>query len=132
MIFDEMPPMRAYLLQMTFLMGLYVVLIVLVERVDFATDFSQPGFLYGTALAPALPVAGMVAALVKLMERSDEFMRAVLAKRFIVASGLVYCLCTGWGFLELYAGAPDFPLFLVFPAFWGALGVVTPFIRSSR
>jgi hypothetical protein len=66
------------------------------------------------------------------MERSDEFLRTLMAKRFIAATGLIYAASTVWGFLELYAGAPDFPLYLVFTAFAVAYSLVTPFIKSTR
>lgn len=132
MIFDHLSPNRAYIAQMAVFGALYVALIALVESVDFERDFTQPVFVYLAATAPAVPISGTVLAVLKLMERSDEYVRAVMAKRFIAATGLVYILGTGWGFLELYAEVPDFPLYLIFAAFWAAFGVVSPFIKSTR
>lgn len=132
MIFDNMSPGRAYVARVAFFMALYVFLIVLVERIDFERDFSQPVLLYLMALGPGVPIVGVIAALLRLMRDSDEYVRALTAKRFVAATGLVYAVGTIWGFLELYAGVPDFPLYLIFAAFWGAYGLVTPFIKSSR
>jgi hypothetical protein len=37
-----------------------------------------------------------------------------------------------WGFGESFAGAPHLPAWLVYPLFWAAYGVVSPFIRASN
>jgi hypothetical protein len=66
------------------------------------------------------------------MNDSDEFVRALTAKRFIVASGLAMALLSGWGFMESYGGAAHAPGWLIYPLFWGLFGLISPFIRSSR
>ncbi|MFZ5729336.1 MAG: hypothetical protein ACOY4G_08305 [Pseudomonadota bacterium] len=84
------------------------------------------------ALAVAAPVAGQLWALLALMRDSDEFVRAVEAKRFILASGGAIALFSAWGFGESYANAPHAPGWLVFPLFWAIYGAVSPFVRTSR
>ncbi len=88
------------------------------------------GILLG--LSVAAPIAGQLWATVSLMNESDEFVRAVTAKRFVVASGLAMALFSAWGFAESYGGAPHAPGWLIYPLFWGLFGLVTPFLRSSR
>lgn len=132
MIFDRLPAERAYRSQLAVFGAMYVALIVVAERIDFTRDFRDPVLPYVVAAAPAVPIIGMMLAVLKLMARSDEFVRALMAKRFIVATGLVYAAGTVWGFLELYAGAPDAPLYLIFAAFWLAFGLTSPFIKSTR
>jgi hypothetical protein len=67
-----------------------------------------------------------------LIAESDEYVRALTAKRFIVAAGLAMALFSAWGFAESYAGAPHAPGWLVFALFWLAYGVVSPFVRTTR
>jgi hypothetical protein len=67
-----------------------------------------------------------------MLTRLDEFVRALLAKRFIAASALTFMAATTWGFLEMYAELRHLPAWLVYPTFWLMFGVVTPFIRTSR
>ena len=129
MIFDQMPPRQAYKVQLLLFMVSYALLLVVAERTE--GRFS-PATSYLAAVAPALPIGGVVWAMLRFIGRSDEFVRALTAKRFIVASGAVYALATAWGFLELYAGVPGFPLYLIFPVFCGVLGVVGLFIKTSR
>ena len=67
-----------------------------------------------------------------LMRESDEFVRAMTAKQFIIATGVAMAIAVFWGFCETFANAPHLPAWLIYPLFWAAQGVVSPFIRSSR
>ncbi len=78
------------------------------------------------------PIVGQIWATLSLMRETDEFFRAVMAKQFIVASGLAMALFTGWGFAESFAGAPHAPGWYIYPLFWGLVGLTAPFIRSSQ
>ncbi|WP_300575422.1 hypothetical protein [Phenylobacterium sp.] len=84
------------------------------------------------ALAVAAPVAGQIWAVLAWMRDSDEFVRALAAKRFVIASGAAMALFSAWGFLETYAGAAHAPGWLIYPLFWAAFGLVTPLVRNSR
>jgi len=84
------------------------------------------------ALAVSAPVAGQMWATLSLMKESDEFVRSLTAKQFIVSAGIAMALFSTWGFGESYAGAPHAPGWLVYPLFWGVYGCVAPFIRTSR
>lgn len=84
------------------------------------------------ALAVAAPVAGQIWAVLVWMRDSDEFVRALAAKRFVIASGAAMALFSAWGFLETYAGAAHAPGWLIYPLFWAAFGLVTPLVRNSR
>lgn len=91
----------------------------------------QPA-LYVFAGLVSLPIFAQIWATVVAMRDSDEFMRAVMAKRFILAAGGAFALFSAWGFAESFAGAPHAPGWLVYPLFWGLYGLVTPFVRSSH
>lgn len=94
-------------------------------------DIHAPGS-WVLALAVAAPVAGQLWATLALMHDSDEFVRAITAKRFILASGVAMALFSAWGFLESYASAPHVPGWMIYPLFWGAFGIVAPFVRTTR
>ncbi len=83
-------------------------------------------------LVVAAPVAGQIWATLALMQESDEFVRILTAKRFIIASGLAMAVFSGWGYLESFAHAPHAPGWFIYPLFWAAYGVVTPFVRTTR
>lgn len=95
-------------------------------------DIGSPVAAWGLALAVSAPVIGQIWATLSLMRESDEFVRAVVAKQFILASGLAMAVASVWGFGESYAAAPHLPAWLIYPLFWACFGVVAPFVRSSR
>lgn len=122
---------RRYLVRTMAFMGGYV--LVNIAAIVGAFDEiigEQAGLVLG--LAVAAPVAGQIWATLALMSESDEFVRAITAKRFIIASGLAMALFSGWGFMESYGAAPHVPGWVIYPLFWGLFGVVTPFVKSSR
>ena len=84
------------------------------------------------AAAVSAPVIGQLWATLSLMRDSDEFVRAVIAKQFIIASGMAMALATLWGFGESYADAYHVPAWMIYPLFWACFGLVAPFVRSSR
>lgn len=95
-------------------------------------DIQSTPAAWALALTVSAPVIGQLWATLSLMRDSDEFVRAVIAKQFIVASGMAMALSTIWGFGESYADAPHIEAWLIYPLFWACFGVVAPFIRSSR
>lgn len=125
------PPFREYVLGTWGFMGLYAVSIALTSRWAGTADWPQPA-LYAAALLPSLAIGGQLWVTLRLINRVDEFLRAVMAKRFIAAAAVAFMLATSWGFLETIADAPHLPAWLIYPAFWGAFGLVSPFIRTSR
>lgn len=94
-------------------------------------DRSAPGsWLLG--LAVAAPVVGQLWATLALMHDADEFVRALTAKRFILASGAAMAIFTAWGFVEEYARAPHVPGYVIYMLFWLCYGLVSPFVRTTR
>lgn len=84
------------------------------------------------AVVVSAPIIGQIWSTLELMRESDEFVRAVTARQFIIASGLAMAGATLWGFGETFAGAPHIPAWMVYPLFWGAFGCVAPFVKSSN
>jgi hypothetical protein len=87
--------------------------------------------LYGLAVLPALPIGGTILTFLDYIKRVDEYMRAMLVKRFIIATGLTLFLCTAWGFMEENAGAHHFSLYLVYPLFWALFGLTSLIMRQA-
>lgn len=87
--------------------------------------------LYALAVLPALPIGGTILTFLAYIERVDEYLRAVLVRRFIIATGLTLFICTAWGFLENNAGAHHFSLYLVYPLFWGLFGITSLILRKA-
>lgn len=96
-----------------------------------AFDNATPRGAVALALVVSAPLAGQIWAMLAYMRDADEFMRSVMARRFILSSGIAMVLFCAWGFLEIYAGAWHAPGSLLLPLFWAAYGAVCPFVRIS-
>ena len=129
---DITRPGRTYTITVAGWMILYVVLLVgVIYGVRQGTVPEGP-LRYALALLPAIPVAGVMFAVGKLMRDSDEYVRALMAVRFITAAGITFTLATAWGFLEAIAGAPHIELYWVFVAFWIVYPLCTALVRNVR
>ncbi|MDQ0464543.1 hypothetical protein QO010_002324 [Caulobacter ginsengisoli] len=85
---------------------------------------------YALAIAPGIPLLGVITVIgLYLAEEKDEFERTVLVESMLWGIGVTLAICSVWGLLEVYAGAPRLWVFLVGPIFCGAYGLATPLIR---
>jgi hypothetical protein len=121
---------RQYLIRTWLFMGGYVA--VNIAAIFGAFDDARGPGAVALALTVSAPLAGQIWAILAYMRDSDEFVRGLMAKRFIVASGIAIALASAWGFMEIYAHAKHVSASLIFPLFCAAYGAVTPFIRNSH
>ncbi len=105
--------------------------------IAFLTWGSGAGWLpewaiWAIAVVAAASVVGQFAAAYRLVSVQDEFVRGITAKRVIAATGLTITAAVLWGLVQQFLTVPTVPLWVAYPFFWGAFGLVTPFIRTSR
>jgi putative oxidoreductase len=125
------PAGRRYVVRTFAFMAPYVAINVAAILGAFDEIYGRPQ-AWVLALAVSAPVIGQIWATLSLMNESDEFIRALIARQFILAAGLAMAIASVWGFGESYAGAFHLPAWLIYPLFWACFGVVAPFVRSSR
>lgn len=123
---------RRYVLRTMAFMIPYVLICVSMMVTDVFDEVIGKPAGWILAAAVSAPVIGQLWATLSLIRDSDEFVRALTAKQFIVSAGLAMALATFWGFAETFAAAPHLPGWLVYAAFWGILGCVAPFIRTTN
>lgn len=123
---------RRYIVRTIGFMVPYMALCIAMMVTDAFDQIMGGPAAWVLAAVVSTPVIGQIWATLALMRESDEFVRAVTAKQFIVAAGVAMAAATFWGFGETFAGAPHLPAWLIYPLFWGAFGIVSPFIRDSN
>ena len=96
------PAMKAYNQRMIWLsLGYAIFLIAAVY--GFKHDLLQGEIAYVVAILPALPIIGIFAAMGRyLVEETDEFVRMLMVRQTLWASGFTLSLATIWGFLESF------------------------------
>lgn len=100
------PATRRYLIRMTVLMSLYVVLIFAAGWTFRHTAIAGP-LAYALAIAPALPIIGVFWAIMRLLvEEPDEFIRMLLVRQCLIATGFCLTVMTIWEFLQNYDLVP--------------------------
>ena len=88
--------------------------------------------LWAIVLVVAGTVAAQFFAAYRLVAEQDEFIRGINAKRGIAAAGVTITVAVLWGLAQQFLAVPQVPMWVIYPFFWGAFGIVTPFIRSSH
>ncbi|MEO5613258.1 MAG: hypothetical protein ABIT68_11025 [Sphingomicrobium sp.] len=79
---------------------------------------------YGVAVLPALPIIGIFAAIGRyLVEEQDEYLRMLMVRQTLWASGFALSLATIWGFLESFALAGHVEAYYIAVAWFFGLGL---------
>lgn len=125
------PPSRTYVIWSS------VNWIGFIAAVAFLTWGSKRGalpdyVLWAIVLVVAGTVAGQFVAAYRLVTAQDEFVRGITAKRGIAAAGVTITVAVLWGLAQQFLDVPQVPMWVIYPFFWGAVGMVTPFISDSH
>jgi hypothetical protein len=128
---DAWPSSRTYVIWSSFNW------IAFIAAVAFLTWGTSSGNLpdYGVwavVVVAAGSVGAQFFAAYRLVAGQDEFIRGITVKRGIAALGATITIAVLWGLAQQFLLVPRVPMWLVYPLFWGAFGMVSPFIRTSR
>jgi hypothetical protein len=79
---------------------------------------------YVMATLPALPIIGIFAAIgLYLVEEQDEYVRMLMVRQTLWASGFALSLATVWGFLESFELVGHIESYYVAVLWFGGLGI---------
>ena len=79
---------------------------------------------YGAAILPALPIIGIFAAIGRyLVEEQDEYVRMLMIRQTLWASGIALSLATIWGFLESFDLVGHIEAYYVAVLWFAGLGI---------
>jgi hypothetical protein len=100
------PAIRSYLIRLAVLMTIYV--ITLLTAVTLFKSHAVSGIAaYALAILPALPIIGVFWAVMRfLVEEPDEFIRMLLVRQSLVATGFCLTVMTIWEFLQNFDLVP--------------------------
>ena len=118
------PAQRRYILRFMPLMTAYVLILFAANRY---ADAHHPA---GLALAmlsilPTLPLLGVILVMgLYLLEERDEFIRNRLIVSMLWGTGILLAVATVWGFLENTGMVGHPPVYLAFPLWCAAFGIV--------
>ena len=118
------PAMRRYTRSILLLSVAYA--LILFGTVGFFQD--HPGIAdvtaYVIAALPALPIIGMIFVIGRyLVEERDEYLRMLMARQALIATGITLSVATLWGFVEDAGLAPHIPSYHVAVLWFAGFGV---------
>ena len=88
---------------------------------------------WALALLPALPLIGIFAAMGRyLIEEKDEYLRSIVARQSLIASGFMLIVTTCWGFLQSFGQLPHADFYWAAILWFGGLGVGSCVNRLAR
>jgi len=81
-------------------------------------------FAWLMAILPALPILGIFAAIGRyLVEESDEYLRMIMIRQTLWASGFALSIATVWGFFESFEMVGHVQSYAVAVLWFGGLGL---------
>ena len=100
MIRYKSPAIRRYVIRIAALMSFYLVALLGASRA-FRADLVSGPAAYVLAIVPALPIIGVFWAVMRLLvEEPDEFMRLLMVRQALIATGFCLTVMTIWEFLQ--------------------------------
>lgn len=117
------PAWRRYNIRVVWLSALYAIFI-LAAVYGFKHGMVGDGIAYVVAILPALPIIGIFAAIGRyLVEEQDEYVRMLMVRQTLWASGFALSAATIWGFLESFGLAGHVDAYYIAVLWFGGLGL---------
>jgi len=124
------PAWRRYIGRYMIGMGIWGALFFPMIWAAYSHRLPGAPWIYIVTAAPAFGVAIVVWSMLRYLgEETDEYQRLLNTRAFVVATGMVLVLTTGWGLMQWFAGLPKVSLFNVFLMFLACQGVATGWVR---
>jgi hypothetical protein len=116
-------PYRVYNHRVIWLSALYAVFLVGAVYA-FKHHLLSGVAAYAAALLPALPIIWIFAAMGRyLVEEQDEYVRNLMVRQTLWASGFALSVATVWGFLESFDLAGHIDSYYIVIVWFGGLGL---------
>lgn len=87
--------------------------------------------LWALALVPAVTVIIQTFMAYSLISKQDEFVRALVAKRMLAATGATITAVVAYAPFQQLLNAPEVPAWVIYPLFWGLFGMLSGLIREG-
>jgi hypothetical protein len=116
------PAWKRYNIRVVWL-SLFYAIFLLAAVYAFKHQLLGGPIAYVAAVAPALPIVGIFVAMGRyLIEEQDEYLRMILVRQSLWASGFALSLATMWGFLESFDMVGHIDSYYVAVVWFGGLG----------
>jgi drug/metabolite transporter (DMT)-like permease len=131
-MFHRSPAQRRYNYRVIGLSLAYAAALIGVSFVFRASQPSGP-LAWLLALLPALPLVGIFVAMGRyLVEEGDEYLRMLVTRQSLVATGFMLIVTTCWGFLQSFDQLPRVDFYWAAILWFAGLGIGSCANRLAR
>jgi hypothetical protein len=117
------PARRRYVLRVAIATAAYLVTLAVAVRFVGRDEVTGP-LAWLLALLPGLSVTGFFWAIARLLiEEKDEYLRVLLVRQILIATGFALSVATAWGFLEDFRLVPHVDAYAIAMLWFFGLGV---------
>ena len=117
------PAWKRYNIRVVWLSVLYSVFLIAAVY-GFKHEMLSGAGAYAAAILPAIPVIGIFAAIGRyLVEEQDEYVRMLMVRQTLWASGFAISISTIWGFLENFDLVGHVDSYYIVVLWFGGLGL---------
>jgi len=117
------PAIRRYNRRVLVLSVIYAVLLFAMLYLFRRAALHGP-IAYVVAILPAIPLIGVFLALgAYIVEETDEYLRLLMVRQALIASGVMLSVMTAWGFLEGVGLVPHIPAYFAAVLWFGGLWI---------
>ena len=81
--------------------------------------------LVALSLVPGLAIVGQIGVTLNYLRKADEYLKAMMARRLIIACMATLAIFTVWGFLETFAGVTGPSGWASYCIMWGLFGIIS-------
>jgi hypothetical protein len=115
---------KRYNWRMIWLWLLYAALLLLIAVYTFRHRLLSGPAAYLVAILPAIPIIGVFATVGRyLVEEQDEYLRMLMVRQTLWASGFALSIATVWGFLESFALVGHIDAYYIAVVWFFGLGI---------
>jgi hypothetical protein len=108
-----------------FSVGLWLVFLVALLAIEFALARDWTAQVrFGLACVPFITVVLQFRLSWATLMAQDEIVRGVHAERFLIAVATTLFVAIAYSTMPRAIGAPELPIWIIYPLFWGVLGIV--------
>ena len=117
------PALKRYNKRVIWLSLVYVIFLFAAVY-GFNHELLHGAAAYMAAVLPALPIIGVFGAIGRyLVEEPDEYVRMLMVRQSLWASGFALSVATVWGFLESFKVVPHVESWMTVPVWAIGLGI---------
>lgn len=127
---DATPQMKRYLKNFSIWMFLYVIGLF-ASIFIFRLNKTEGLINILLALMPTIPIIGTMYEVYVLINTSDEYIKGMMARAFVLTTSIILAIVSLIGFLQVFKVIPLFETYWIYVVFWAVYGLISAILAKK-